>query len=121
MPARWRGLAWAGCGPRPTGLNGGAVALYIGVLFLSSACLSVLSIHDWRTPALQRPNLSTAELSPAAAATTTLWCGIAWVLAVSVSNVNYYALLLLLLSGPTTAVAASHERPPGFSVRVAQR
>lgn len=85
------------------GSERGAVSLYIGVL-LSSACLTALSVHVWRTPALQRPGLSQAELSPAAAASTTLLCGLAWLVAVSLPRVNYFALLLLLLSGPTAAL-----------------
>jgi uncharacterized membrane protein len=96
------------------GSERGAVSLYIGVLFLSSACLSVLSVHVWRTPAVQRPGISRAEFSPVAAASTTLWCGVAWLLAVSFSRVNYFALLLLLLSGPTTALwRRASDRHPG--------
>jgi uncharacterized membrane protein len=82
------------------GSERGAVALYIGVLVLSSACLTVSSWHLSRRPELQREGLTREELSPALAVTTTLLFVAALVVAVVLPVVNYYALLLLFLTRP---------------------
>jgi uncharacterized membrane protein len=97
------------------GKDPGAMALYIGVLFVSCACLCVLSVHVSRTPSVQRPGLPPAAFSPAGAVSTTVWCAVAFALALASSTVNYYALLLLLLSGPTTRLwqrLVGSPRPP---------
>ena len=82
------------------GSDRGAVALYIGLLVLSSACLTVSSWHLSRRPELQRDGLTGEELSPAVAVTTTLLFVAALVVAVVLPAVNYYSLLLLFLTRP---------------------
>ncbi len=83
------------------GKERGAMALYIGVLLVNTACLSVLSVHVSHTPSIQRSGVPEADFSPAAAVSATAWCAVALAVAVAFTTVNYYALLLLLLAGPT--------------------
>jgi TMEM175 potassium channel family protein len=78
-----------------------AVALYIGTITASSACLLLLTVLLRRRPGLRREDVETQDINlPAALSTTTLLV-LALVLGVAVPAVNYWALLLLLLSGPT--------------------
>jgi uncharacterized membrane protein len=78
----------------------GVIALYIGLLVLSSACLTVSSWHLSRQPALQREGLTREELSPVVAVTTTLLFVAALVLGVAFPGLSYYPLLLLFLTRP---------------------
>lgn len=72
---------------------------YIGVLLLSSLCLSVLSWHVSRHPELQREEAAGHPL--ASTFFTSIWYVAALLVAVAVPSRGYTALLLLLLSGPT--------------------
>jgi uncharacterized membrane protein len=77
-----------------------AVAVYIGTMTASSACLSVLSVLVWRRPPLRhagsetQPNLSWATL------VTTGTLVVALLVGVLIPAINYFALLLLFLTGP---------------------
>jgi uncharacterized membrane protein len=76
-----------------------AVALYIGTMAASSACLLLLTLLLRRRPGLRHENVETEDINlPAALSTTTLLV-LALVLGAAVPAVNYWALLLLFLSG----------------------
>jgi uncharacterized membrane protein len=77
-----------------------AVATYIGTITLSSACLSMLNLLIWRRPGLRREGIEAGHTVPSASLATTALLVVALVLGVAVPAVNYYALLLLFLSGP---------------------
>jgi TMEM175 potassium channel family protein len=102
-------LAWAltiAVLPFPTQLvavyssDRGVVGLYIGLLVLSSTCLSVSSWHVFSRPELQRDGLTTEELSPIVAVTTTGLLLASLAIAMAIPAANYYSLLLLLLTRP---------------------
>jgi uncharacterized membrane protein len=75
-----------------------AVALYIGTMAVSSACLTALSLLVWRRPSLRRAG--TRPAPPVAGLVTTGTILVALVLGVLYPRVNYFGLLLLLLTGP---------------------
>jgi uncharacterized membrane protein len=88
------------------GHDRGAVATYIGTMTASSACLTVLNLLlRWR-PALRREGVEAGELPLVPSVVTTALFGAALVLGVAVPAVNYLALLLLVLSGPTERLVA---------------
>ena len=77
-----------------------AVALYIGTMTASSVCLLLLTLLlRWR-PSLRREDVQTEDINLPAALSTTMLLVLALVLGVALPAVNYWALLLLLLSGP---------------------
>lgn len=84
-----------------------AVATYIGTIAASSACLSVMSVLLWRRPLLRKAGAD-APVGPVAGLVTTGILVVALVLGVLLPAVNYFALLLLLLTGPI----ARRFRPP---------
>ena len=77
-----------------------AVALYIGTMTASSACLLLLTVLLRRRPGLRREDVETKDINLSAALSTTTLLVIALVLGVAVPAVNYWALLLLFLSEP---------------------
>jgi uncharacterized membrane protein len=77
-----------------------AVAVYVGTVTLSSLFLAVAAVLIWRRPALRREGVSRSDAFPRAAFVTTGLLVLAFVLATAIPAVNYFALLLLLLSGP---------------------
>lgn len=77
-----------------------AVALYVGTMTASSACLLLLTILIRRRPGLRRSDVEDDDTILPAALSTTALLFLALVLGVAVSAVHYWALLLLLLSRP---------------------
>jgi uncharacterized membrane protein len=77
-----------------------AVGVYVGTITLSSIFLAVAAVLVWRRPALRRTGISERDAFPRAAFLTTGFLVLAFVLAAAIPAVNYYALLLLLLTGP---------------------
>ena len=75
-----------------------AVATYIGTITASSACLSGMTLLVRRRAHLH--SRSGAQPPPAAGTVTTGTLAVALLLGVLVPAVNYYALLLLFLTGP---------------------
>jgi uncharacterized membrane protein len=88
-----------------------AVAVYIGTMAVSSACLTALSVLVWHRAPLRRPETSPAP--PVAAMVTTAIILVALVLGVLFPAVNYWGLLLLFLTG------AFERRLTGRSARAA--
>jgi len=75
-----------------------AVALYIGTMAVSSACLTVLSVLVWRREPLRRAG--THPQPPVSGLITTGTILVALVLGVLFPEVNYFGLFLLFLTGP---------------------
>jgi uncharacterized membrane protein len=77
-----------------------AVGVYIGTITLSSILLAVAAVLVWRRPTLRREGITERDAFPRAAFLTTGLLVLAFVLGTAIPAVNYYALLLLLLTGP---------------------
>jgi uncharacterized membrane protein len=77
-----------------------AIAMYIGTMTASSACLSALDLLVWQRPSLRRPGTDTEPNFPWASLVTTGTLGLALLIGVLVPAINYWALLLLFLTGP---------------------
>jgi uncharacterized membrane protein len=75
-----------------------AVALYIGTMAVSSACLTALSALVWRREPLHRTGARPQP--PVAGLVTTATILVALVLGVVFPAVNYFGLFLLFLTGP---------------------
>ena len=76
------------------------VALYIGTMTASSACLLLLTVLIWRRPGLRRAEVTADDITVWAAVSTTALLVLALVVGVALPAVNFWALLLLVLSGP---------------------
>jgi uncharacterized membrane protein len=83
-----------------------SVGLYIGTIAVSSACVTVLTLLVHRRPALRREGLEAGDPSPVASVVTTGLVLLALVLGVAIPAVNFYALLLLLLTDPLVRLLA---------------
>jgi uncharacterized membrane protein len=88
-----------------------AIATYIGTVAASSLCLTVLAELVYRRPALQRAGVETDELRPLGALVTTGLMLAAFALGVGLPAVNYWAILLLLLSDPVERMLARRMAP----------
>ena len=77
-----------------------AIATYIGTMTANSACLSALSMLVWQRPSLRRTGTDTRPNLPWAALVTTGMLVIALLVGVLIPAINYWALLLLFLTGP---------------------
>jgi uncharacterized membrane protein len=77
-----------------------AVAIYIGTMTVSSACLTALSLMVSGRPHLRRSGYDGAEDDPTGALLTTGTLAVALVVGVAVPPIGYLALLLLSLPGP---------------------
>jgi uncharacterized membrane protein len=77
-----------------------AVTVYVGTITLSSVFLAGVAVLIWRRPALRREGVTERDAFPRAAFLTTGLLVVAFVLATAIPAVNYYALLLLLFTGP---------------------
>jgi uncharacterized membrane protein len=77
-----------------------AIAAYIGTMTASSACLSVLSLLVWLRPPLRRTGTDTPPDLPWASLVTTGTLVVALLVGVLIPAINYFALLLLFLTGP---------------------
>ncbi|SDN04110.1 Uncharacterized membrane protein [Geodermatophilus siccatus] len=86
------------------------IALYIGTMTLSSACLTVLSLMVSGRPHLRRHGYDGTEDDPTGSLLTTAAFGVALVLGVAVPAVGYLALLLLFLPDPVRRLLARRAR-----------
>jgi uncharacterized membrane protein len=86
-----------------------AVGLYIGTLTVSSASLSAVVVLVWRRPALRREADAPAVAPWPSLATTGLLVA-ALLIGTLVRQVNYGAMLLLLLSGPLESWLGRRDR-----------
>jgi uncharacterized membrane protein len=77
-----------------------AIAAYIGTMTASSACLSVLSVLVWLRPPLRRREIGGRPILPWASLVTTGTLIVALLVGVLIPAINYWALLLLFLTGP---------------------
>ena len=77
-----------------------AVAVYVGTITLSSIFLAVAAVLVWRRPPLRRTGVTEADAFPRAAFLTTGLLVLAFILGTAIPAVNYYGLLLLLVTGP---------------------
>lgn len=87
-----------------------AVAVYIGTVTVSSACLTLLSLMVSGRPHLRRRECDDAEADPTGALLTTGALVLALVVGVAVPGIGYLALLLLFLPGPVRRVLARRAR-----------
>jgi uncharacterized membrane protein len=76
-----------------------AVAVYVGTITVSSVFLAAAAVLVWRRPALRRTGITERQAFPRAAFLTTGVLVVAFVLGTAVPAVNYFGLLLLLLTG----------------------
>ena len=77
-----------------------AVAVYLGTITLSSVFLAMAAVLVWRRPALRRKGITQPNAFPRAAFLTTGLLVLAFVLGTAIPAVNYFGLLLLVLTGP---------------------
>ena len=77
-----------------------AVAVYVGTITVSSVFLAAAAVLVWRRPALRRTGITERGAFPRAAFLTTGVLVLALILGTAFPAVNYYGLLLLLLTGP---------------------
>jgi TMEM175 potassium channel family protein len=91
-----------------------AVALYIGTIAASSACLLLLTVLLRRRPGLRLEDVKTQDINLTAVLSITTLLVLALVLGAAVPAVNYWALLLLFLSGPIERLIRQRaDRPSG--------
>jgi uncharacterized membrane protein len=76
-----------------------AVGVYIGTITLSSVCLAIIGVLVWQRPALRREGLTKKDVVPTAVVVNAGLFVVALALGTALPRVNYYALLLLFLSG----------------------
>jgi uncharacterized membrane protein len=77
-----------------------SVGIYIGTIALNSACATALTLLVQRRPALRRENDNAGTSGTLASLVRTGLVFFALVLGVALPAVNFFALLLLLLTGP---------------------
>jgi hypothetical protein len=75
----------------------------MGTMTASSVCLSVLSVPVWLRPHLRREGTDTQPHPPWGSLVTTGTLVVALVVGVLLPAINYFALLLLFLTGPIEA------------------
>jgi TMEM175 potassium channel family protein len=91
-----------------------AVALYIGTIAASSTCLLLLTVLLRRRPGLRLEDVKTQDINLTAVLSITTLLVLALVLGAAVPAVNYWALLLLFLSGPIERLIRQRaDRPSG--------
>jgi uncharacterized membrane protein len=105
-------LGWTLCVvllPVPTALissydsGSGIVPLYIGLLLVGSLFSAAMATHVWRSPGLWAAGATAADLVPISAWVTVAAYAVALVLGSLVSDVNFYALLMLVAIGPVSS------------------
>ena len=77
-----------------------AVFVYIGTITLSSLFLAAVGVLVWRRPALRREGVEEQDVVPRPVLANAAAFVVALALGTALPRVNYYALLLLFLSGP---------------------
>jgi uncharacterized membrane protein len=102
-------LGWTLCLvllPVPTALisrydsDSGTVPLYVGLLLGSALFSAGLATHVSRTPTLWAEGVTAADVSPIPAWVTVGCYAVALAVGTTIPNVNFYALLVLVLVGP---------------------
>jgi uncharacterized membrane protein len=88
-----------------------AVLVYLGTMALSSMFLAAAAVLVWRRPALRRQGISEGQALPRASLVTTAALLLALAIGVAFPRVNYYGLLLLLLTGPVERLLAHRDGP----------
>ena len=83
-----------------------AVGVYIGTITVSSVCLTALGLLVWRRPGLRREGVRQRDVVPRALLVNTATFVVALVLGTAVLRINYYALLLIFLTGPVDRLFA---------------
>jgi uncharacterized membrane protein len=89
----------------------GAVAIYVGTIAASSVCLAALAVLVRRRPALRRDGVRPEHVAPLGAVVASGLVLVGLVLGVAVPAVNYWGLLLLVLSGPVERLARRRTAP----------
>jgi uncharacterized membrane protein len=89
-----------------------AVAIYVGTVAMSSLCLTALTILLNRRPALCKEGVQPEQVSPVAGVLSSGLIVLAFVLGVAIPAVNYWALLLLLLSDPLERMVSRRSAAP---------
>jgi uncharacterized membrane protein len=87
----------------------GAVATYIGTVAASTVCLTALAVLVDRRPTLRRDGVERVPLLGSLTTSGLVLAALA--LGVAVPAVNYWAMLLLLLSGPLERLARRRPAP----------
>ena len=87
-----------------------AIAIYVGTMTLSSACLTLLTLLLRIRPQLRRPGSDDEEDQPAAALATTGLFLVALLVGVALPRIGYLALLLLVLTDPARRLIARGAR-----------
>jgi uncharacterized membrane protein len=87
-----------------------AIAIYVGTMTLSSACLTLLTLLLRIRPQLRRPGSDDEEDQPAAALATTGLFLVALLVGVALPRIGYLALLLLVLTDPARRLIAGGAR-----------
>ena len=87
-----------------------AVAVYIGTITLSSACLTLLDLMIVRRPYLRRAGSEAEEGDPTASLLTTGTFVLAFLVGVVVPGIGYAALFLLFVPGPARRLLARRAR-----------
>jgi TMEM175 potassium channel family protein len=77
-----------------------AIGTYMGTLTLSSLFLTLAAVLVWRRPGLRREGVTAQQAAPWVALLTSGVLLLALALGTAVPRINYYALLLLFLTGP---------------------
>jgi len=112
---RWLNLLWAltiVMLPLPTGFvaeyapSSLSVALYVGTMFLSSLTLTALTIVVRRTPGLERQDNPLGPDRGALSFVTPALFAVALIVGAAIPVINYWALLVLLLSGVVNAIVS---------------
>jgi uncharacterized membrane protein len=83
-----------------------AVAVYLGTMTVSSVCLTAMGLLVWRRPQLRREGTQQGDAVPRVLLVNTAAFVVALALGTALPRVNYYALLLLFLTGPVDRVFA---------------
>jgi uncharacterized membrane protein len=83
-----------------------AVLVYVGTMALSSVFLAASAALVWRRPALRREGVSERQAVPRAALLTAGALLLAVVLGVAFPRINYFGLLLLVITGPVDRLLA---------------
>lgn len=89
-----------------------AVVTYVGTVSASSLCLTAIALLVHRRSALWREGVEAHQVDALGALVTTALMLIALAIGVAVPAVNYWALLLLFLSGPVERVIRSRTDLP---------
>jgi uncharacterized membrane protein len=87
-----------------------AVALYIGTMVASAACLVLLTLLLRSRPGLRRADLGPEDVHRSSALINTALLVLALVVGVAVPEINYWALLLLLLGWPLERLLGHRSR-----------